>query len=68
MKIIRADELFRHSSVIRDPGEMPYLVDSVTDLESGLVRVVYSSGDVDEYEPHSEVKVVSDYGHDLRMI
>lgn len=54
---ITAQELTRHSRVIRTRGEMPYLVDSVTDEADGTITVRYSSGDVDTMNPTQGVTV-----------
>jgi len=57
---IPASDLGRNHSVVINDDELPYLVDKVTDLPNGRVRVVYSSGDVIEYAGDHELTVIDD--------
>jgi len=56
--VIPAKALFRDDRVIIRTDELPYLVDKVTDLPDGRVRVAYSSDDVIEYAGHHELTVI----------
>ena len=59
---VPAYELSRNTSVLRVPDELPYLVDSVEerwdDVLGFLVRVEFSSGDVDVYYSTETVTTV----------
>lgn len=59
---VQARDLRRNHAVLRVPGELPYLVDSVEDsgdITLGfLTRVTFSSGDVDVYYSTDDVTVV----------
>lgn len=57
---LAADSLARNDRVVISIDELPYLVDAVTDLPNGGVRVAYSSGDTVEYAVGEQVAVVSD--------
>lgn len=58
MDKVPASSLGRNSQVVLDPDEMPYLVDSVSDLPGGKVQVTYSSGDIVEYAADEELSVL----------
>jgi hypothetical protein len=55
---IPAASLGRNYQVIIDPDDHPYLVDSVSELPDGGVRVTYSSGDIIEYTPDAVVNIL----------
>lgn len=57
METIPASVLGRNDRVVLDPEELPYLVDSVKDIPSG-VAVTYSSGDVIEYAADAMLTVL----------
>ncbi|MFI7396234.1 hypothetical protein [Streptomyces tendae] len=53
-----ADSLTRNDRVVISTDELPYLVDVVTDMPDGAVRVTYSSGDTVEYAAGEQVALV----------
>jgi len=57
MDYIPASALMQNDRVIVDKGEMPYLVDRVTEMSNGDVQVFYSSGDTVTYSHDQEVLV-----------
>ncbi|MFD8335512.1 hypothetical protein ACFV42_23060 [Streptomyces solisilvae] len=56
--VIPANTLGRNDRVVINDDELPYLVDEVSDLPNGRVRVAYSSGDVIEYAGTDELTVL----------
>ncbi|MBB6439383.1 hypothetical protein [Streptomyces candidus] len=57
-ELITADCLMRNDRVVINSDELPYLVDAVTDMPNGRVRVTYSSGDAVEYATGEQVAVI----------
>jgi hypothetical protein len=55
---IPAHSLWRDDRVVIHRDEMAYLVDRVTDMPNGGVRVTYSSGDTVEYAADDEVAII----------
>jgi len=53
-----ADSLMRNDRVAVHSDEMAYLVDTVTDMPNGGVRVTYSSGDTVEYAANEKVTII----------
>lgn len=58
MDTIYASELVRNDRVVLRHDELPYLVDSVSNMGTGAVRVRYSSGDVAEYAAGTQLTVI----------
>ncbi|MFB6670184.1 hypothetical protein [Streptomyces parvus] len=54
-----ADSLTRNDRVVISADELPYLVDVVTGMSDGGVRVTYSSGDTVDYAAGEQVAVVA---------